>query len=162
MKQAKQKLGKSGGFTLVEMLIVVAIIAILIAVSIPLISSALEKARHAVDDANRRDAIALGTVKYLTEETSKLFPSSGTNIDGLTPSTDDDGVAIVTYIYEVSDNSQGELKLTGTGVKPKCTALDECDDARKDLSEKATELKVIIRADGKVKTTWDDAYDTTE
>ena len=44
-----RKLSKKSGFTLVEMLIVVAIIAILIAVSIPLVSQALEKARDATD-----------------------------------------------------------------------------------------------------------------
>ena len=51
------KLSKNGGFTLVEMLIVVAIIAILIMVSIPMIGANLDKARMAVDDANERTAI---------------------------------------------------------------------------------------------------------
>lgn len=72
MKKVREKLNaklsKNGGFTLVEMLIVVAIIAILIAVSIPMVSSSLEKARHAVDDANKRDAISLASIQYLTEE----------------------------------------------------------------------------------------------
>ena len=63
----KKKLTKNGGFTLVEMLIVVAIIAILIAITVPLINATLEKSRHAVDDANYRDAISLANVMYLTE-----------------------------------------------------------------------------------------------
>ena len=54
MEKLRAKLKKQGGFTLVEMLIVVAIIAILIAVSIPLVGSALEKAREATDAANER------------------------------------------------------------------------------------------------------------
>lgn len=66
MKGLREKFRKHGGFTLVEMLIVVAIIAILIAVSIPLVNDSLEKARHAVDDANERSAAGLASVVYLT------------------------------------------------------------------------------------------------
>lgn len=66
MKGLREKFRKHEGFTLVEMLIVVAIIAILIAVSIPLVTSALDKAKDAVDDANKRSAVALATIEYLT------------------------------------------------------------------------------------------------
>ena len=50
------KLRSRKGFTLVEMLIVVAIIAILVAISIPVVSSALEKARRQRDDAGEEEA----------------------------------------------------------------------------------------------------------
>ena len=72
MNKLKAKLKKDGGFTLIEMLIVVAIIAILIAVSIPVINSALEKARDATDDANYRSAAALANIKILTEDLSAI------------------------------------------------------------------------------------------
>ena len=66
MEQLKAKLKKQGGFTMVELLIVVAIIAILVAVSIPMMNNALERSRHAVDQANIRDAIGLISVEYTT------------------------------------------------------------------------------------------------
>lgn len=66
-----RKLKKQNGFTLVEMLIVVAIIAILIAVSIPMVGSALERSRVAVDEANERDAISLAAVWFLTANPSE-------------------------------------------------------------------------------------------
>lgn len=53
-----KKLKKQRGFTLVEMLIVVAIIAILVAVSIPLFTNSLERAKRATDAANERAAKA--------------------------------------------------------------------------------------------------------
>lgn len=67
-KAAQKKLKKSGGFTLVEMLIVVAIIAILVVVSIPMVNSSLDKARVATDDANERAAKAAALIEYMTNE----------------------------------------------------------------------------------------------
>lgn len=46
------------GFTLAELLIVVAIIAVLVAIAIPVFTSQLEKSREAVDLANLRAAYA--------------------------------------------------------------------------------------------------------
>lgn len=66
-----KKMKKQGGFTLVEMLIVVAIIAILIAVSIPLVTEALEKAKEATDAANERSFKAVLTIKYLSSDYKK-------------------------------------------------------------------------------------------
>ena len=53
-----KKLKNSEGFTLMEMLIVVAIIAILVAIAIPTFTGQLEKAREATDLANLRSAYA--------------------------------------------------------------------------------------------------------
>lgn len=53
------------GFTLAELLIVVAVIAILVAIAIPVFSSQLSKARQAVDDANLRSAASMASADYL-------------------------------------------------------------------------------------------------
>ena len=53
-KETKMKKLNKKGFTLAELLIVVAIIAVLVAISIPVFSSQLEKSREAVDAANIR------------------------------------------------------------------------------------------------------------
>ena len=49
-----QKLKNKKGFTLMEMLIVVAIIAVLVAIAIPTFSGALTKSKEAADVANIR------------------------------------------------------------------------------------------------------------
>ena len=49
---------KNKGFTLAELLIVVAIIAVLVAISIPIFTTKLEKSREATDAANIRSAYA--------------------------------------------------------------------------------------------------------
>ena len=67
-KSLAKKLKKTGGFTLIEMLIVVAIIAILVAVSIPMVTSSLDKARTATDDANERAAKAAALLTFMDTE----------------------------------------------------------------------------------------------
>jgi type IV pilus assembly protein PilA len=54
----KMKRLNKKGFTLAELLIVVAIIAVLVAIAIPIFTSQLEKAREATDAANIRAAYA--------------------------------------------------------------------------------------------------------
>lgn len=53
MKKMNQK-----GFTMAELLIVVAIIAVLVAIAIPIFTAQLEKSREATDAANIRAAYA--------------------------------------------------------------------------------------------------------
>ena len=102
MNNLKAKLKKQGGFTLVEMLIVVAIIAILIAVSIPLISNALEKTKHATDAANERAAKAEIMIQYLADTDAVIDDKTGTAIE-----------TEKAYFY---DAANGKIVTTGTSV----------------------------------------------
>jgi type IV pilus assembly protein PilA len=58
------------GFTLAELLIVVAIIGVLVAISIPIFTAQLEKSREATDAANIRSAYAVVQAAALTEESA--------------------------------------------------------------------------------------------
>lgn len=68
MKRSMEETGWSKGFTLAELLIVVAIIGVLVAISIPVFTSQLEKARETVDIDNMRSARGVLAAAYLTGE----------------------------------------------------------------------------------------------
>lgn len=71
-----KKMNKKG-FTLAELLIVVAIIAVLVAIAIPIFTTQLEKAREATDAANLRSA-------YAEVMTAALTQAADGEIDGVT------------------------------------------------------------------------------
>lgn len=139
------KLSKNGGFTLVEMLIVVAIIAILIAVSIPLVNGALEKARHATDDANYRNAVALADLKILTTDDPTTLVGTGVNP--------------YWYVVDTTTNTQGSLTQAATApdsaVESKCTEDSRTDGTK---SSKGKNIKVTFESDAtegvKAKVEW--------
>lgn len=64
------KKNNNKGFTLAELLIVVAIIAVLVAIAIPVFTSQLEKSRDATSMSNIRSAYAEAQASYLAEVTS--------------------------------------------------------------------------------------------
>lgn len=69
------KKNNNRGFTLAELLIVVAIIAVLTAIAIPVFTAQLEKSREATDMSNIRSAYAEVMAEYLANGADKSYYS---------------------------------------------------------------------------------------
>lgn len=85
MKSLQTKLKEKKGFTLAELLIVVAIIAVLVAVSIPIFTAKLNDAKKSTDEANERAAKSAATAEYLgnkeTEEVVYIYDATKGVVD---------------------------------------------------------------------------------
>lgn len=126
MLQKMYKKMNKKGFTLMEMMIVVAIIAILVAIAIPTFTGSIEKAKKATDDANFRALKAIITAAYLSDIlTIEDIEEDGTvyylKKDGETYTTDpDDAIDAKTgggkIGYKVSiESSTNSLKFEEIG-----------------------------------------------
>lgn len=85
------------GFTLAELLIVVAVIAVLTAVAIPTFSDQLEKSRQAVDIASLRDAYAIAKMAEITQmfNDEETLAAAADNALGLTCWCDPDSGQLI-------------------------------------------------------------------
>ena len=120
------------GFTLAELLIVVAIIAVLVAIAIPVFTKRLEASRETTDVANLRSAYAAGQVAVLSGQkdisaTTMYFnPNTDTGLSGsafsLGKGTATDGGTDLTGLpsvvtYKTTDPVQGKgIQITFDGV----------------------------------------------
>lgn len=110
MKEVLRKKQNQKGFTLAELLIVVAIIAILAAIAFPMFSSQLDKAKAGADLANLRSAISIASTELLTNNSSteaELITKANTALG--TP-TSVYGDATKTFTFTIVDPGEGKTK----------------------------------------------------
>ncbi len=73
---------KSRGFTLAELLVVVAIVGVLTAISIPIFTSQLEKSRRATDMANARNILSILKTGYMCGDIEFTTDNAGAGVYG--------------------------------------------------------------------------------
>ena len=127
-----QKLKNKKGFTLMEMLIVVAIIAVLVAIAIPTFSGALKKSKQAADVANIRayyaklqiEAIEKGDTAVSDATDGDAFKTemknAGYNLNYDVTYDPDKGV--ITYVADKLDGGNGKDAHTYTWTLGDATA----------------------------------------
>lgn len=77
LKQGLRNKANQKGFTLAELLVIVAIIAILVVISISIFTGQLEKTKAATDEANVRAAKAAAVTAVLCEDKNALNYENG-------------------------------------------------------------------------------------
>ena len=105
------------GFTLAELLVVVAIVGILVAISIPVFTAQLSKARKATNQANLRAAKAAAVAQNTTGEVIYNYDLATGTVESITSTTE--GVA-----EKVIDDEKGSVqyKVINVKVKPQSEA----------------------------------------
>ena len=99
-----KKMNKKG-FTLIEMLVVIAIIAILVAIIIPTVSSATIKAKEAADVANIRSSVAQYEIQSLDDPDLEFALDSGVTLN-YPDQMDTETAGVVTYTSTVLEGGK--------------------------------------------------------
>ncbi len=120
MNRLMKKMRENKGFTLAELLIVVAIIAVLVAIAIPIFTTQLERSRDAASVANIRAAYAEAATSLLT------WDGTSATVDGHSISKSGNETTIV--IADVAIKSQQGNNWSGQGADLPVTAPTDPGD----------------------------------
>lgn len=114
------------GFTLVELIAVLAVMITILLIAIPSISSSIERNKGSLDKQNRKVIFAASEVyadTYLNKDAEEQFKS------------DNCGISIESLIEKKLIDEETAIKNNGTTLKEKCVwhninlyAIDECND----------------------------------
>ncbi len=105
---------EKGGFTLAELLIVVAIILVLVAIAIPVFTGALTQADAAVKAANERSVKAEATTVYLLEGASAVPTTYYADDQGNISSSSSALTVKYTYNVVVDSSDPDNVQITVT------------------------------------------------
>ena len=94
------------GFTLIEMLVVIAIIAVLVAIVVPTVSSATTKANAATNAANLRSYAAEVAIYYLTPGEATVAVDSTTGEISITTTTGEGAGATTTNTLNAPESKK--------------------------------------------------------
>ena len=151
-----KKLNTKAGFTLAELLIVVAIIAVLVAISIPVFSAQLERSRENTDLANMRAAKAV-ILSYALEPSDqytldangvKTTGASGTKFEVNAKFDDTTPAPTTFYVYDATTGDIAEKTYKATPYGKGTTG----GDYKQDASNKV--LYVAVDVNGTVAGAW--------
>lgn len=121
----KKVRGNKKGFTLAELLVVVTIVGILVAISIPVFTAQLSKARKATNNANLRAAKAAAIAEYLSDDKTR----------------EEDGVE--KFEYDVKSGT-----ITGTTVSDDAVKGDDVKIGSDDVAADKLYVTVNVKISG--------------
>ena len=135
----RKRLGRDEeqGFTLIELMVVVLIIAILIAIAIPTFLGARERSQNRQAQSNLRNAFAAEKVIYTDNQS---FTTSGAALSAVEPSLSYTGDAAVTStdpktIYVNVDGTTGVLTLGARSKSGDCFYMRDSANAPTQYAE---------------------------
>jgi len=139
LQTLRKRLGRDedeGGFTLIELMVVVLIIAILIAIAIPTFLGARTRAQDRQAQSNLRNAFAAEKVVYTDDQAYTATPADLTAIEpSLTYVADGAPALSPKTIYVHVDGTTGTLTIGAKSKSGKCFYMKDSANAPTKFSE---------------------------